>query len=143
MTAGAAVAGEAVPFRGNWEGKTVSATLVSFVPLVVAVVSDGTGNLTHLGRYEMTSPHLSYIETGMVEGTQIFTAANGDVINATISGQLLPTADGALAGTLKGVIIGGTGRFEGATGSYDFHIVARPGAFGYDSTAVIEGSVSM
>lgn len=140
MHASVAGAGEFVPFRGNWEGSTVSATFLG--PGVVFVVSSGVGNAAHLGRYKMTSPHLSYLETGIVDGTQIFTAANGDMITATIGGQLLPTSEGTLAGTLAGTITGGTGRFKGATGTYDFHIVARPGAFGFDSTAVIDGVIS-
>jgi hypothetical protein len=133
-------AGELVPFRATWEGSTVSATLVA--PGVVLVVSDGEGQATHLGRYFMSSPHFTYLATGVVEGEQNFTAANGDVLNATFSGQLLPRADGCLEGTLPATITGGTGRFDGATGSYDFHIVACPGPTGYDSVATIEGWIS-
>lgn len=133
-------AGELVPFRGTWEGSTVSATFPA--PGVVFVVSDGEGEATRLGRYFMTSPHFTYLATGTVEGEQNFTAANGDVLNATFSGQLLPRADGCLEGTLPSTITGGTGRFADATGSYDFHIVACPGPTGYDSVAVFEGAIS-
>ena len=138
-------AGELVPFRGSWEGSTVSATESS--PGVVLVVSDGEGEATHLGRYFMSSPHFTYLATGMVEGEQNFTAANGDILNATFSGQLVPRADGCLEGTLPATITGGTGRFADATGSYDFHIVACPGLPGpagptFDSVATIDGWVS-
>jgi hypothetical protein len=136
----AAFAGEQVPFRGTWEGSTVSAELVG--PNVVFVVSAGSGNATQLGRFEMVTPHLSYLDTFVVEGTQVFTAANGDTLAATIDGQLALNSEGNLEGTLAGVITGGTGRFEGATGSYDFHLVARPAAFGFDSTATIDGTIS-
>ena len=54
-------AANGVPFKGSWTGVTVSADL-SNLPLV-AVVSDGTGELTHLGRYFMTSPHTSHVIT--------------------------------------------------------------------------------
>lgn len=131
---------ELVPFRGTWAGSTVSATPVG--ENVVFVVSTGTGVATHLGKFEMTSPHLTYLNTFMVEGAQNFTAANGDTLTATFAGQLLPNADGSLEGTLTATITGGTGRFEGASGSYDFHIIARPGAFGFDSTATIDGAIA-
>lgn len=133
-------AGEMVPFRGDWEGSTVSATPVG--PNVVLVVSSGTGNATHLGAFEMTSPHLTYLDTFAVDGTQLFTAANGDTVTATITGQFFPNADGNLEATLAGTITGGTGRFADATGSYDFHIIARPAAFGFDSTATFIGTIS-
>lgn len=140
LHAGPLAADELVPFRGHWEGSTVSATPVG--PNVVFVVSSGVGRAAHLGYFEMTSPHLTYLDTFVVEGTQIFTAANGDVVTATISGQFMPNADGNLEAVLAGTITGGTGRFAGATGSYDFHIVARPAAFGFDSTATFSGSIS-
>jgi len=131
---------EDVTFRGHWEGSTVSAVFLS--PTVVFVVSSGSGNATHLGNFQMTTPHLSFLDTLQILGTQDFTAANGDTVHAEISGGLAPTPDGNLEGTLEGVITGGTGRFAGATGSYDFHLVARPAAFGFDSEATIEGTIS-
>lgn len=133
-------AAEQVPFTGTWSGSTVSATPVG--ENVVLVVSSGSGQTTQLGNMVMTSPHLTYLDTFVVEGTQVFTAANGDILNATISGQFVPNAEGNLEATLIGLITGGTGRFEGASGSYDFHIIARPAAFGFDSTATFNGTIS-
>lgn len=133
-------AGDTVPFRGVWEGTTVSAVPQS--PDVVLVVASGTGNATRLGHFQMTSPHLTYLSTLQVEGTQTFTAANGDLLYATVTGQFVPDAEGNLDATLAGVITGGTGRFSGATGSYDFRIHSEPGAFGFDSVAEIDGSIS-
>jgi hypothetical protein len=135
-----ALAAEQVPFKGTWIGSTVSATPVG--ESVVLVVSSGTGITTHLGKMVMTTPHLSYLDTFVVEGTQVFTAANGDILNATITGQFVPNAEGNLEATLIGLITGGTGRFEGASGTYEFHIIARPAAFGFDSTATFDGTIS-
>ena len=136
-----ASAAEFVPFSGYWVGSTVSATPIA--PNVVLVVSSGTGNATQLGRFEMTSPHLTYLDTFAVDGEQIFTAANGDTLTAEFTGQFIPQADGSLEATLECVITGGTGWFAGATGSYDFHIVAVPnGTTGFDSAATIDGEIS-
>jgi hypothetical protein len=139
---GAAQADHPVPFRGNWEGSTVSAELVE--PGVVFVISAGTGEATHLGRFEMVAPHFTYLATLEVEGTMCFTAANGDELTATVSGQFVPNEDGSLEATLTCTITGGTGRFRRATGGYDFHIIARPAAsgFGFDSTATFSGTIS-
>jgi hypothetical protein len=124
-----ASAAEFVPFSGYWVGTTVSAT-----PIAPNVV---------LGRFEMTSPHLTYLDTFAVDGEQIFTAANGDTLVADFTGQFIPQADGSLEATLECVLTGGTGRFAGATGSYDFHIVAVPnGTTGFDSAATIDGEIS-
>jgi hypothetical protein len=128
------------PFGGMWEGSTVSAIPVD--ENTVLVVASGTGLASHLGAFTMTSPHLTYLDTFEVEGTQEFTAANGDTLEATISGQLLPNADGNLEATLDGIIVGGTGRFSDATGEYAFHIIARPAEFGFDSTATFSGVIS-
>ena len=141
MFAAQAAAAVDVPFRGTFEGFTVSATPVG--PDDVLVVTEGTGNLTHLGNYFVTIPHLTHLATLTLEGTQTFTAANGDTLTADFTGQLAPNADGCLAGTLAHQITGGTGRFDGASGSYDFYLVACPIAFGFHSTATFDGVISL
>jgi hypothetical protein len=140
MSAVTAFGGELVPFHGNWTGHTISAEPVS--PVIVAVVSAGSGTATHLGSFQMITPHLSFLETLEIQGTQIFTAANGDVLYGTTPGHLAPNPDGSLEGTLHCTILGGTGRFQGATGSYAFHLIARPAAFGFDTTADFSGVIS-
>jgi hypothetical protein len=140
ISTGYAAAKDQVPFRGTWEGSTVSATPID--ENVVLVVSSGSGHASHLGRFDMTSPHLTFLDTGAVEGTQIFTAANGDTLTATITGQFVPNEEGNLEATLAGTITGGTGRFQNASGSYDFHIIARPAEFGFDSSATFSGTIS-
>lgn len=133
---------KSVPFKGTWTGVTVSADLTNFP--VVAVVSDGTGQLTHLGRYFMTSPHTSHVFTGETIGDQIFTAANGDMLTAFCEGFPQPQANGHVVGTLDCEITGGTGRFEGAEGSYVFFLDAAPLAdgSGFATEATIDGEIS-
>ena len=132
-------AGQAVPFKGSSHQQAVSATPTED-PTVVFVVTEGEGQLTHLGHFTFVSPHTSGLLDFSIEGTQNFTAANGDELYADIAGQLEPVVaeDGRvlLVGTVNGTITGGTGRFENATGTYEFHIVfdtttaASTGEFG-------------
>jgi hypothetical protein len=131
-----------VPFKGSWSGQTVSADGTNFP--VVAVVSDGEGQLTHLGRYFMTSPHTSDVFTGETIGQQIFTAANGDQLTASCAGAPQPQPNGHVVGTLDCSITGGTGRFEGATGSYVFFLDAAPapGGLGFVTEAQLTGTIA-
>ena len=132
-----------VPFKGTWTGVTVSADLTNFP--VVAVVSEGGGQLTRLGAYAMVSPHTSHVFTGETIGEQIFTAANGDTLTAFCEGFPLPQADGTVVGSLDCVFTEGTGRFAGTTGSYEFFLIASPrtdGGLGYETVATITGSMS-
>ena len=132
----------AVPFKGSWSGVTISADPTNFP--VVAVVSAGEGQLTHLGRYEMTSPHTSNVFTGETIGEQIFTAANGDTLTAHCEGFPAFQPSGNVEGPLDCEITGGTGRFAGATGSYEFFLVATPLAdgSGFATDATITGTIS-
>jgi hypothetical protein len=137
------IGAKSVPFKGTWSGLTVSADPTNFP--VVAVVSDGTGELTHLGRYFMTSPHTSNVFTGETIGDQIFTAANGDMLTASCAGIPVMQENGDVIGTLDCEITGGTGRFEGATGEYVFFLHARPrtdGGLGYATEATFTGEIS-
>ena len=139
-------AADFVPFKATWTGVTVSADPTGFP--VVAVVSAGTGQGTHLGCYTMVTPHTSNVFTFELEGDHIFTAANGDTLTAHFAGQLTPTiVDGvpvSVSGVVPCVITGGTGRFAGATGHYDFTITAIPLAdgSGFASTATMNGVIS-
>lgn len=132
-----------VPFKGSWSGVTVSADPAGFP--VVAIVAEGTGELTHLGRYFMTSPHTTNVFTGETIGDQIFTAANGDTLTAFCAGFPVFQPDGDVVGSLDCEITGGAGRFEGASGDYVFFLHATPrtdGGPGYATEAQITGEIS-
>jgi hypothetical protein len=78
----------------------------------------GSGEATHLGRYSEAGA-VSFTPTGdpavlHVEGSIVYTAANGDELHANISGEL-NAATGAVAARVS--YVGGTGRFARATGS--------------------------
>ena len=143
FTAVTSSAQQTVPLKGHWTGVTLSADLTNFP--VVSIVSAGGGQLSHFGNFTMVSPHTTNVFTGETLGEQILTAANGDTLVAYCAGFPLPQPDGTVAGTLDCTITGGTGRFAGATGSYDFSLVASPrtdGGPGYATEAEITGLIS-
>ena len=139
----APIGARSVPFKGSWSGVTVSADPANFP--VVAIVAEGTGQLTHLGHSFMTSPHTTDVFTGETIGDQIFTAANGDTLTAFCAGFPQMQPDGNVVGSLDCEITGGTGRFEGASGEYVFFLTARPrtdGGPGFATDAEISGQIS-
>ena len=90
----------------------------------VSVRGAGAGEATHLGHFNVTSDVKIFLTTGAVVGIWTFTAANGDMIVATGTGGGIDPTHGF--GTFT--IVSGTGRFQGATGSYQQIITfAEPG----------------
>lgn len=80
--------------------------------------ADGVG--THLGRYKLLARELISVDTGAVsQGAFIIIAANGDTISGTYDGQATFEPSGA-SWVAEGPVAGGTGRFEGATGTFTF-----------------------
>ena len=79
----------------------------------------GEGNATHLGRFTMTVADVVTLATATSSGTLTFTAANGDQLFATTAGgedQFTPPNVSHV--TQLATIIGGTGRFASATGTF-------------------------
>ena len=114
-----------VPFKGVFSGQAISAEPTEN-PGVLLITTASSGHATHLGEFTMLSPHLADLLTLEVEGTQTFTAANGDTLTASFTGQFAPIAGGLLAASIDCAITGGTGRFAGAGGGYIFDIVFDP-----------------
>src|SRR5260370_5599687 len=107
-------AGGRVPFKGTFAGVAVSAVPTDD-PEVLFVTTVGSGQATHLGNYQMVSPHYFNVVTlEVLAGTQEFTAANGDTLTADVSGQFYPIAGGFIAAQLDATITGGSGRVPGA-----------------------------
>lgn len=78
----------------------------------------GAGRATHLGRYSETGS-VSFTSTGnpavlQVDGSIVYTAANGDELHAVITGEL-----NAQTGVITANVtyVGGTRRFANASGS--------------------------
>ena len=115
---GAARSTDVVPFKGRLEGSST----ITFDPppsSFFAVLLEGTGNATLLGRFALVAPHRVDTRTGGAIGSLAFTAANGDVLTADFTGASGPTATPNVFAIVEtATITGGTGRFAGATGSF-------------------------
>lgn len=128
-------AAQSVPFKGRFEG---TQTVTPLEPPLASVEGEATGNATHLGRFTVEFPHTVNFATASGVGTYTFTAANGDTLTATFTGQ-------AQRGTVTSIvehatITGGTGRFVGATGSFTAQRLFDP-ANG-TTTGSFEGTIS-
>ena len=102
-----------MPFRGTIQGVEIST--VEF-PLLF-VDGTGSGNASHLGRFTLTYELEVDLLIHDTSGSAVFTAANGDSLFTDIVG--LGTSLGDFASIVEThTITGGTGRFEGASGSF-------------------------
>jgi hypothetical protein len=102
-----------VPFRGSLEG---TQTVTPLEPPLLLVQGQATGTATHLGRFTLQFPHTVNLATASGEGTYTFTAANGDTLEADVTGA---AQVGPITSIVEdAVITGGTGRFAGATGTF-------------------------
>jgi hypothetical protein len=111
-----AAAGTQVPFRGSLDG-VVTHTPID--PVFDSVLVDATGSATQLGQFTLAVPHVVNHTNGTAIGTYEFAAANGDTLIAVFTGQATPTSTpGVLYIVETATIIGGTGRFAGATGGF-------------------------
>jgi hypothetical protein len=99
--------------------------------------SSGTGTASHIGRFEIAEPNNSVVRNAdgslVVTGTAIITAANGDQIFATHSG-LITFQDGMVQVDAEFTITGGTGRFTGATGSFESNRAFGEESYTFDGT---------
>lgn len=106
LAAGAAAQGHGVvPFRGGFSGGGFPVAITE-------------GHATQLGHFTGTTSVVTVTSTGYI-GTYIDQAANGDSVFGTFEatlGQMI--GPGVFEFTGVGAVTGGTGRFEGATGSF-------------------------
>ena len=127
-----AAAGDQVPFLGSARG-----AITNVVPdaggLILTVTA--TGKATHLGQFSRSETLLFNPATGAISGSITFTAANGDQLVGTVTGQF--TSATTVAGTYT--FTGGTGRFEDASGTADFSLSTSDGV---NFTVQFEGSLS-
>jgi hypothetical protein len=114
--AGPVAAGKHVRFKGSLDAVETHTPLA---PPFVMVDVDATGKASHLGKFTLDIEAILNFATHAAVGTYEFTAANGDTLTATFTGQSSPTATpGIIYIEEIATITGGTGRFAGATGSF-------------------------
>ena len=122
------------PFALNGVGVATLTTNEAGIP--IGAIPTGSGTATHLGRWTVAG-NVAYTpdSEGVLHssGNATITASNGDKLQVQINGILDP-----VAGTDHGIftIVGGTGRFEGATGSANFVVTLNPLTGGFELTLV-------
>jgi hypothetical protein len=107
-----------VSFKGTLAG---SFTATNDPPPAINRDLEAEGHATLLGDFTYDFPHT--VDRSVIPSTAVgfatFTAANGDQVFAYVTGTATLVAPGVLAVVEHGTIVGGTGRFTGATGSYE------------------------
>ncbi|HEU4996852.1 MAG TPA: hypothetical protein VFT29_18675 [Gemmatimonadaceae bacterium] len=79
-------------------------------------IDTGTCQLTHLGRTEFYGEQDINFMAGTQSGWRTLTAANGDELYITHTGRSMLAGPGLVSFVAQMTIVGGTGRFAGATG---------------------------
>jgi hypothetical protein len=112
-----AAAAQQVPFKGTFQGND------AVLPTTITTGGEGVG--THMGQFSLIQ------DTSLItlSGSAHWVAANGDSIDSTFasSPDFSTAALGYITVTETHTITGGTGRFDGAQGSFilvRIHIIA-------------------
>ena len=143
-----------VPFRGSgtWQAVEFSEPDIDNMEIGITVASEGTA--THLGRHQAVYTMIfkfvmigdDLVPTDYVSHSAIYTAANGDELHdegSVDAGTVhFPDEDG-IGFFMTGIrIVGGTGRFENAVGSYDILVTATVGFPFPAGTWELKGEIS-
>ena len=114
------------PFKARFSTEFFNA---DFNPatFIFTTVVEGSGNATHLGECSFKAIHsFAFTTPTMTEGVAWngaleLGATNGDILNATYVGDIVPSGDPEIPFLLLFTITfdGGTGRFSEASGSAD------------------------
>jgi hypothetical protein len=114
VCSGDARAGEQVPFNGSFGFEIVSVTPLDATHVAFEVDVDAranhVGNLRGPGFFILDVTDLTYF------GQAAWAGSNGDEIFFTFEGQLIPGAPGILDNVETFTVVGGTGRWVGASG---------------------------
>src|SRR5262245_50183163 len=122
------------PFALNGTG--VATLVTDEAGHLIGAIPTGSGTATHLGQWTVAG-NVSYTpdSNGVLRssGLATLTAADGDKLQIQIDGILDP-----VAAIDQGVFhfVGGTGRFENASGSTNFVVQINPLTGGFDLTVV-------
>jgi hypothetical protein len=121
------------PFALNGTG--VATLVTDEAGNLIGAIPTGSGTATHLGQWTVAGTVKYTPDNGVLRsrGDATITAANGDKLQVQIDGILDP-----MAAVDQGVfrIVGGTGRFDGASGSANFVVTINPLTGGFELTLV-------
>jgi hypothetical protein len=134
-----AMAGDEVPYNGTEVGVITS---VSFHFPFDMKSQTAEGEATQFGHYSLTGSFVVDVRSGTGAGAFTLTAANGDMLFLDMETAVVPTD---LTKTVAHfTVTGGTGRFEGATGSFTSsnQLAHFVGASSNPYVAEIEGTIS-
>jgi hypothetical protein len=131
--------GTSRPFSGSC---TLTFNAPSFPPPAIHhQIDTGTCHFTHLGLTDFYGEQDINFAAGTQSGWRTLTAANGDQLSLTNSGRNGGAPVGGLVSIdAQFVIVGGTGRFAGATGSG--HGIGVANLITRTTTITIDGSIS-
>ncbi len=130
-----------VPFKGTFDARDTG--VVQFPTLLIN--GGGAGTALHLGRFTFTYTTKVDLTNALSSGVIQLVAANGDVINGVSVGRGDPTDTPNVTHVIELVTItGGTGRFQGVTGSFmrDFLNVDDPNTGIGLSSGSLKGTIS-
>ena len=135
-----AMADDQVPYKGEEVGVV---TKGAFQFPFAHASTTAKGDATYIGHYTLTGDFTVDVRFGTATGVFTLTSANGDMLFLDMEGHAVPTN---LTKTVANfTVTGGTGRFEGATGSWvlDSHFAFLFGDVSSDPyVAELEGTVS-
>ena len=124
-----------VPFKASFSG-AVAVTGPTSAVLNGSGMASHLGNTAYTGNVSDITPTASGFTDVLVE---TLTAANGDTITILCNQVAVQESPGVFVGTDEWTVIGGTGRFEGATGQGTgvTHIDLNNGTFDKQLTGTI------
>jgi hypothetical protein len=109
----------AAPAQAPFKGSLHATESYQVEPPTLYVNGGGTGNATQLGQFTVSYAVVVDLVTGSGPASAQFVAANGDSIFAEGLGQATETGTPNVNQIVERyAITGGTGRFDGATGSF-------------------------
>jgi len=125
--------GSALPFKGAYEGeeREPDPTVSSKHHL------EATGTATHLGRFTVTADW-TVTGAGPIETTSTWTAANGDEFHTSFT-----RSRATLTFTEIHTILGGTGRFANASGTFTVVQIRALSTLPSDNAATIDGIIDL
>ena len=107
------------PFNGTFAGEATfpeSDVCLDVTGAPWQTLSSSVGRMSHLGLTELSTAHCSTLDgSAAVAGEATFTAANGDQLQATYTAVTVAPPP-LIVQEIDFVVVGGTGRFENATG---------------------------